>query len=176
MGVEPTSCPAPLRAFRPVEPSTSPGATDRTRTCYLRFTKAAHGLSCFGGEKLLRDSNPLAPRPCNAFTPQTIRWQTVWWSRRESNPHPIRARLLRPLRLPFRHGTWYTWQDSNLQSLGCEPNALAIRPQMLVPQEGIEPSTRRFSDACSTPELSWLVNSVGIEPTTSDVSDRRSYP
>lgn len=48
---------------------------------------------------------------------------TGWSHRRESNPL---LRFTKPLHNHLCFDGWYIWQDSNLQSLGCEPNAFPL--------------------------------------------------
>ena len=114
----------------PRQTVSSAGAIDRTRTCYLRFTKAAHYQSCF--------DSLVAPV---GFEPTPVS-------------------VLSAVPLPLGYRAWYIWQDSNLQSLGCEPSAFAVGPQMLVLREGIEPPLTGLQPDALPTELPKLVDHV----------------
>lgn len=83
--------------------------------------------------------SPQGPEPC-AFTSFATR---RWSSRRDSNPHALRQRILNPPRLPFSHWT-------------------------LVLQAGLEPATklllRQRTLPIGLPERKELAERPGLEP------------
>ena len=108
-GVEPSSYPLPT------------GAIDRTRPCYLCFTKAAHYLLCFDGWCLPWDSNPdcHASKACASSN----------WARKAGTSGRTRTcdlLYVKQASSPLDYGRWCFEMESNQRHPGFQPGALPL--------------------------------------------------